>query len=82
MANNLQARAHKAEITRHLAFALWASRQPKVPRPRDIVAAFDVTWTTASYWRKALLKLNCPAHPLHRLAATGSAITSQKDTHR
>lgn len=71
-------RAPKAEITRHLAFALWAYRQPKVPRACEIVRAFDVTPTTAAHWRNALLKLNNPAHPLHRLAATGSVTPRQE----
>jgi hypothetical protein len=62
----------------HMAFALWAVGQPKVPRAIDIQNRFGVDPKTGAKWRRELMALRAPTHPLHRLAATGSAHTSQE----
>jgi hypothetical protein len=68
-----------SDIALHMAFAIWAQALGRVPRTFEIEARFDVHRNTASKWRREFLALRTPTHPLHRLAATGSATPSQEE---
>lgn len=69
-----------SDVAMHVAFAMWALSSENTPKAVEIQAHFDIDYKTARKWRNALMQVRDPHHPIHRLAATGSATPSPEES--